>query len=500
MAEYNKAIRSSWIIISNLTVLLLINCCSSPTVPKRRISCDFVYDKEEFSECLARANSGDANAAFNIAKLYDKGKYTFRGLSIKKDRMTAFYWYKVAAELGHEKALRTVFDSYYFGHYGPENKAEAKRYLRKSAKLGHEWAMLISVYWFEKNDPEKAMDLYLQLARKDNCHAQRKLAKIYFEGKLVPQDLCKSYCWTLLASAGGFDRRSDHHHLAEDPFSSLSISGGCSSAIGEKYKAEQELGPKYVQMVQDAASRWQNGQAEPSFPIVQTARAEKPAISKIRPPDSLKLSKSTDKEKSYTWFPANIDINRRLKKSLPASEIFDLVNPSVWTVISASTVDNLKAMNNISLASAVAITDQNLLTNYHVVEKRPYVVVKHGERFVKTIVISGDKPTDRCILKLENATATAVKGFRKYYTLNIGETVYSVGSPKGLENTLGKGIISGKRDLHNLKLIQTTAQISKGSSGGGLFDSFGNLIGIITFKIAESEGLNFAISIEDFTQ
>jgi hypothetical protein len=498
MAEHNKAIRNSWIIISNLTVLLLINCCSSPTVPKSRISCDFIYDKEKFSECLARANSGDANAAFNIAKLYDKGKYTSRGLSIKKDRRTAFYWYKVSAGLGHEKALRIVFDSYYFGRHGPENKMEAERYLRKSENLGHEWAMLVVAHGSEKNDPEKAMDLYFQLAIKDNCHAQRKLAKIYFEGKLVPQDLCKSYFWALLASAGGMNRRSDHHHLAEDLSGPLFPS--CSQVIGEKIKAELQLGPKYVQMVQDAASRWQAGQAEPSFPIVRAARGEKPAISKIRPPDSLRLSKSTDKERSYTWFPASIDINRRLKKSLPPSEIFDLVNTSVWTVISASTVDNLKAMNNISLASAVAITDQNLLTNYHVIEKSPYVVVKHGERFAKAMVISGDKQTDRCILKIEKATATPVKGFRKYNTLNIGETVYSVGSPKGLENTLGKGIISGKRELYNLKLIQTTAQISKGSSGGGLFDSFGNLIGITTFKIVESEGLNFAISIEDFSQ
>jgi hypothetical protein len=439
------------------------------------------------------------NAAFNIAKVYDEGFFRTWGSNIKKDRTTAFNWYKAAADSGHEKALRIVFDSYYFGHYGPENKTEAERYLKYTAKLGHQWAMLLLAFWSEKQDPEKAMELYLELALKDNCHAQRKLARIYFKGELVPQDLCKSYFWALLATSGGISRYSDYHYLAGDPFS-LSISKSCSPVVAEKYSTEKELGPKYVQMVQDIASRWEKSQAEPDFPIVQSASREKPTVSKIRPPDSLDFSKSTNKDKPIKWIPAQIDLNRQIMSNLTPSEVFNLVNPSVWTVISASSAANLKAMNNISLASAVAISENELLTNYHVIDERHYVVVKHGERFEEATIISGDRQTDRCILHVKNVKLKPVKGLRKYDNLAIGETVYSVGSPKGLENTLGQGIISGKRELSELKLIQTTAQISKGSSGGGLFDRFGNLIGITTFKMADSEGLNFAIAIDNFTQ
>jgi hypothetical protein len=228
----------------------------APTAPKRQISCEFIFGQEEYSECLTRARAGDANAAFNIAKLYDEPPSTGR-LGIRKDRATAFYWYKVAAELGHNEALRTVFESYYFGTHVPKNNAEADRYLKYSAKLGHQWAILVLARWSEKEDLEKAMDLYLELALKDNCHAQRKLAKIYFEGKLVPQDLCKSYFWALLASAGGTSRFSDYHFLADlgDPYSSPLGSGVCTSVIPEKYRTEKELGPKYVRMVQDAALR-----------------------------------------------------------------------------------------------------------------------------------------------------------------------------------------------------------------------------------------------------
>jgi serine protease Do len=127
-------------------------------------------------------------------------------------------------------------------------------------------------------------------------------------------------------------------------------------------------------------------------------------------------------------------------------------------------------------------------------------MVRQGDRLETASIVTGDIKSDRCILSVKKMTLDPVKGFKKYDDLIIGETVYSVGSPKGLENTLGQGIISGKRELQGLKLIQTTAQISRGSSGGGLFDSSGNLVGITTFKLADSEGLNFALAIDNFIQ
>jgi S1-C subfamily serine protease len=268
----------------------------------------------------------------------------------------------------------------------------------------------------------------------------------------------------------------------------------------EKYKIEKEMDSKYIQIVQNAASQWQTGHPEPDFPRIQTAKREKPATGEIKPPAPLNVSRSINREKPLKWTPVQIDLNKQLTSIRTASDVFNLINPSVWTIISASSAANLKAMNNISLASAVAISDSLLLTNYHVIGERPYVMVKQGEKLEKALIVAGDKQTDRCIIHIEIITLKPVPGFRKFESLNIGESVYSVGSPKGLENTLGQGIISGKRELNGLRLIQTTAQISRGSSGGGLFDQFGNLIGITTFKITDSDGLNFAIAIENFNQ
>ncbi len=77
--------------------------------------------------------------------------------------------------------------------------------------------------------------------------------------------------------------------------------------------------------------------------------------------------------------------------------------------------------------------------------------------------------------------------------VTVGDRVFAIGSPLGLNNSMTDGIVSGLRNFNGVKLIQTSAAISKGNSGGGLFDGNGMLIGITTFKIKDGENLNFAI-------
>ena len=67
-----------------------------------------------------------------------------------------------------------------------------------------------------------------------------------------------------------------------------------------------------------------------------------------------------------------------------------------------------------------------------------------------------------------------------------------------MERSLGEGIISGLRPSKKWRLVQTTAPISPGSSGDGLFDHSGNLIGVTTFVLQGAQAINFAIAAEDF--
>ena len=150
--------------------------------------------------------------------------------------------------------------------------------------------------------------------------------------------------------------------------------------------------------------------------------------------------------------------------------------------------------------SGVIVRPNVVATNCHVVEGGDIVVYKHDNRRATTDTLFNatirkrDNDKDFCLLDVPGLQGKFAK-VRRYDTLKIGEDVYAVGSPKGLDLSLSSGIISQLRQGTNTRYIQTDAAISPGSSGGGLFDSDGNFIGILTRKIAdeEVEGIGFAI-------
>jgi len=155
-----------------------------------------------------------------------------------------------------------------------------------------------------------------------------------------------------------------------------------------------------------------------------------------------------------------------------------------------------------ALGSAVAITDSLLLTNCHVVQGAKTIVVGDEKQDARAKIVKADPKTDRCVLEVLNTKLNPIGGVRAHNELKVGERAYTVGAPEGFESTLGEGLVSGLREEKGLHYVQTTAPISPGSSGGGLFDAQGNLIGITTLiyvgedKVAQS--LNFAIAAEEF--
>src|SRR5262249_17326677 len=114
-------------------------------------------------------------------------------------------------------------------------------------------------------------------------------------------------------------------------------------------------------------------------------------------------------------------------------------------------------------------------------------------------IVSADPAKDRCYLRVVDGELEPVPGFRDYATLTVGDVVFTIGSPKGLANTLSNGLVSVLRKSDNdAEYIQISAPVSEGSSGGGVFDDRGNLIGVITFTIKDSQNLNFAIAASQF--
>ena len=113
-----------------------------------------------------------------------------------------------------------------------------------------------------------------------------------------------------------------------------------------------------------------------------------------------------------------------------------------------------------------------------------------------------DPKTDSCLLEVIGGEVNPIAGVRSQKDLKVGERAFTIGSPAGFESTLGEGLVSGLREEEGLHYVQTSAPISPGSSGGGLFDQYGNLIGITTLVYVGAErlnqSLNFAIAADEF--
>ena len=157
--------------------------------------------------------------------------------------------------------------------------------------------------------------------------------------------------------------------------------------------------------------------------------------------------------------------------------------------------------NGRNQGSGVIVRPNMVATNCHVVDSRARITVHKStvhradtKTDFSAEILRADKKKDFCLLNVKNLRGVPAT-VRKYDTLKVGENVYGLGAPQGLELSLSVGVISQLRKSRNARFIQTDAAISPGSSGGGLFDRDGNLIGILTSKITgqNTEGLGFAI-------
>ena len=132
------------------------------------------------------------------------------------------------------------------------------------------------------------------------------------------------------------------------------------------------------------------------------------------------------------------------------------------------------------------------MTNKHVVEKGFVIKVRAAGARVEARITHLHPNQDLCQITVENLRSPGVS-LRDSTNIAVGERVYAIGAPLGFDLTMSEGLVSGLRSQNGEKVIQTTAPISEGSSGGGLFDSEANLIGITTYYIKGGQNLNFAL-------
>jgi serine protease Do len=175
-------------------------------------------------------------------------------------------------------------------------------------------------------------------------------------------------------------------------------------------------------------------------------------------------------------------------------------------------IENGEAVTQVrtpaGLGSGFFVNEEGyLITNFHVIEGETQISVEvyHQKRgqldrtvYKNVRIIAINKFQDLALLKIEE------KEMPKFVKLPlgdsdalvVGETVFAIGSPMGLERTVTEGIISTKtRQLQGQLYLQTTAQINPGNSGGPLFNLRGEVVGVTSMKIT-GEGIGFAIPVE----
>lgn len=177
--------------------------------------------------------------------------------------------------------------------------------------------------------------------------------------------------------------------------------------------------------------------------------------------------------------------HRKDLNNLP--ELYQKVKSSVYLIYT------LKS-DGISQGSAFVINKEGVaVSNYHVFESASEAIAinENNQKFQINEILSYNKELDYVIFRLNTFTELPFVQIANALPA-VGEKCFAVGNPEGLTQTLSMGVISSYRD--ELKMIQTNTEITHGSSGGPLFNSFGEVIGITTMGRNQAN-LNFAINI-----
>jgi hypothetical protein len=181
-------------------------------------------------------------------------------------------------------------------------------------------------------------------------------------------------------------------------------------------------------------------------------------------------------------------------KNLPTYSVEQIAKMYQATVVSITSKD--ASGSPFAQGSGVIIGNGTVVTNYHVVNGARSITVNFsdGRSFNCVGISSASKSIDIAMLTIKDSDGPHAEFSPNLGDPDIGESVVAIGNPQGLSGTVSTGIVSGIRRDGDRKLIQTTAAISPGSSGGALVDMHGRIIGITSNYMPSGENLNFAIS------
>jgi len=459
------------------------------------------YRSRELSNCQEKLQRGDAAALFSLVNYYDSHRKGQRVVAAYESYLKSG---KDRQALGEASAeLHRIYAQGGSGVAADPDMAFKYAGLAEKYKVPG-YTLVYANTLFSRGLFKDAYKRYRDVAgsldrmSKDPvyspgqiCEANLRLADMYFRGLGARQNwyygyyfwqqglsLAQSPEWGSCAKDNfvydvRYSYESERKKVAQSRIELLT--GSEKARVDDAVEVGGKLGMDYV-----ASMRF-------------TPRDVPPSVAYSRPASSRSTPVYTASA-SAGWRPFDGGICRQggAGPSLPWSEVFRRNSTAIWT-LSSSAGDGKK-----SLGSAVAVSPTRLVTNCHLIHSPRDIQLRQGNRIISASLDAADRAGDRCIVRASGSVPNYISSARQYASLMVGEDVAAIGNPKGLDASLSRGIVAQKRRKDGRAYVQTDTAISSGSSGGGLFDTSGSLVGITTFTLAEGENLNFAIAIEEF--
>ena len=183
--------------------------------------------------------------------------------------------------------------------------------------------------------------------------------------------------------------------------------------------------------------------------------------------------------------------DKKKGKPLTPTEVFKRSTPGIVEI------EGL-AENNAKVTGSGFLVSPNgkIITNLHVIVVCQSLKIRlsNGDIYDTADVLEVDPRKDLALIRIK-AVSLPVLPLGDSNDLEVGQVVYSIGNPNGLQNTLQQGLISSFRQMDGYKLVQVSASINPGNSGGPILDDQGHVVAVAVSKIQGMENLGFAVPI-----
>lgn len=239
------------------------------------------------------------------------------------------------------------------------------------------------------------------------------------------------------------------------------------------------------------------------FPVYKpVAKAEKPVTAQKKPeklptPPPVKIRIPQHSERSSAVISDLVHKAAPAQTEAPKERSYEELAALAQSVVMIIILD--ESGTPVASGSGIAVhPDGYILTNCHVIrEGHSFCVrIENDDNIYDSVELIKYHPVfDLALIRIQKKMPP-LPIYNDRRQLRRGEKVFAIGSPMGLFNSVSDGIISGFRTIKDREMIQFTAPISHGSSGGALLNCCGEVIGICTGGIDDGQNLNLAVSYQ----